>query len=76
MWELLGMLIEGAIDLAGDLFEEGGEVAAAPVPAEPAAQLTPLGDGLYASGSMVAPIDGGISPDRFDPKPPFGAFAP
>ena len=31
---------------------------------------------VHSGGGSVAAMDGGISPDRFDPKPRMGAYAP
>jgi hypothetical protein len=77
MWELLEMLIEGAIDLVSELLEEGGGIAApVPVPAEPAATAAPADTVISAGSSMAARIDDGISPARFDPPPPAEPYTP
>ena len=79
MWELLGTLIEGAIEFIEDLLEDDADATALPNPNSPAEIAGGIGPMETAAGpgtNYTAAMDGGYSPDRFDPKPPDGPYSP
>jgi hypothetical protein len=79
LFDLIGLVIEGALELAGELFEDAPDVDPPfpPTDLAAAAPMMPLDAGMGFEGTnLAASMDGGNSPDRFDPSPAAGPYTP
>lgn len=74
-------IVETVGDFVSDLFDGATEASSAALEGQDVMGAVPemptsIEPPIESGGSSLAPIDGGIAPDRFDPKPPMGPYSP